>query len=129
MDKWEKLNKEFDNKLNSMTSEDWENVEMNSMTSEDWDNWYENVEMKRINQNKMTAVKWFAQELYEKFEMKGDGKVFDELLELAELMEKKQHQETWENAHQAGRFEGKGIAEDNWQTWETYCAENFNYEK
>lgn len=77
----------------------------------------------------MTAVKWFAQELYEKFEMKGDGKVFDELLELAELMEKKQHQETWENAHQAGRFEGKGIAEDNWQTWETYCAENFNYEK
>ena len=53
MDKWEKLNKEFDNKLNSMTKEDWENVEMNSMTSEDWDNWYENVEMKRINQNKM----------------------------------------------------------------------------
>ena len=49
---------EFDNKLNSMTKEDWENVEMNSMTSEDWDNWYENVEMKRINQNKMTAVEW-----------------------------------------------------------------------
>ena len=27
----------------------------------------------------MTAVEWFAKELYEKFEMKGDGKVFDEL--------------------------------------------------
>ena len=39
---------------------------------------------------KQTAVKWFAQELYEKFEMKGDGKVFDELLDQAKEMEKEQ---------------------------------------
>ena len=39
---------------------------------------------------KQTAVEWFAQELYEKFEMKGDGKVFDELLDQAKAMEKEQ---------------------------------------
>ena len=37
-----------------------------------------------------TAVEWFAKELYEKFEMKGDGKVFDDLLEQAKEMEKEQ---------------------------------------
>ena len=41
MSKWEKLSKEFDDILYSMTKEDW-------------DNWYENVEMKRIKQNNMT---------------------------------------------------------------------------
>ena len=40
-------------------------------------------------------------------------------------MEKDQHQETWESAHQAGRFEGKGIAEENWQTFETHWEETF----
>jgi hypothetical protein len=39
---------------------------------------------------KMTAVEWFAKELYEKFEMKGDGKVFDGLLKLANAKFKKQ---------------------------------------
>ena len=39
---------------------------------------------------KKTAVEWLAQELYEKFEMKGDGKVFDELLDQAKEMEKEQ---------------------------------------
>jgi hypothetical protein len=37
-----------------------------------------------------TAVEWIAKELYEKFEMKGDGKVFDDLLEQAKEMEKEQ---------------------------------------
>lgn len=36
----------------------------------------------------MTAVEWFAEELYKKVEMKGDGKVFDELLEQAKEMDK-----------------------------------------
>ena len=44
MANWEKLNKEFDDALNSMTKEDW-------------DNWYKNVEQKRINQNKMGLIK------------------------------------------------------------------------
>jgi hypothetical protein len=37
---------------------------------------------------KQTAVEWLVKELYEKFEMKGDGKVFDYLLEEAKEMEK-----------------------------------------
>jgi Ni,Fe-hydrogenase maturation factor len=37
-----------------------------------------------------TAVEWFALELYEKFEMRGDGKVFDELYNKAKEMEKQQ---------------------------------------
>jgi len=46
----------------------------------------------------------------------------------AKEMEKGQHQETWDVAHQAGRFEGKGIAEKDWQTFEGYWEENFKSE-
>lgn len=46
-------------------------------------------------------------------------------IEQALEMEKEQHQETWDSAHQAGRFEGKGIAEENWQTFETHWEETF----
>jgi hypothetical protein len=37
-----------------------------------------------------TAVEWLAIQLYEKMNMSGDGKIFDELLEQAKQME--QHQ-------------------------------------
>jgi hypothetical protein len=37
-----------------------------------------------------TSLDWFAKELYEKFEMKGDGELFDELLEKAKNMQMKQ---------------------------------------
>lgn len=37
------------------------------------------------------AVEWFAKKLYEKFEMKGDGKVFNDLLEQAKKMENVQN--------------------------------------
>jgi hypothetical protein len=43
-------------------------------------------------------------------------------------MEKEQIVEAWNTAHQAGRFEGKGIAEENWQTFETYWKETFKSE-
>jgi hypothetical protein len=43
-------------------------------------------------------------------------------------MEKEQHQETWDVAHQAGRFEGKGIAEENWFKFEEYWEETFKSE-
>ena len=46
-------------------------------------------------------------------------------IEQALEMEKEQHQETWDSAHQASRFEGKGIAEENWQTFETHWEETF----
>jgi hypothetical protein len=41
----------------------------------------------------------------------------------AKEMEKEQKKECWDVAHQAGRFEGKGIAEKNWQTFEQYYEE------
>lgn len=46
----------------------------------------------------------------------------------AKEMEKEQVVTTWNTAHQAGRFEGKGIAEENWQTFESYWKETFKSE-
>lgn len=43
----------------------------------------------------------------------------------AKEIEKEQIVTTWNTAHQAGRFEGKGIAEENWKTFESYWEENF----
>jgi hypothetical protein len=40
-------------------------------------------------------------------------------------MEKEQMEDTWIAAHQAGRFEGKGIAEEDWQTFTQYYIENY----
>jgi hypothetical protein len=72
---------------------------------------------------KQTAVEW----LYEELILDGINvpKVF---YDKAKEMEREQHQETWDVAHQAGRFEGKGIAEENWQTFEGYWEENFKSE-
>ena len=39
---------------------------------------------------KQTAVEWLANELYEKFEMKGDGALFNDLVKQAKEMEKQQ---------------------------------------
>jgi hypothetical protein len=38
----------------------------------------------------MTAVEWLFIELYEKFEMKGDGREMNKVLEQAKSMEKEQ---------------------------------------
>lgn len=69
-----------------------------------------------------TTVEWFANRISHGGLV--TKKQFDELLEQAKEMEKQSHKETWDVAHQAGRFEGKGIAEENWQTFETYWNEN-----
>jgi hypothetical protein len=66
-----------------------------------------------------TAVEWFYDEI--KHIIPND---YLKKYEQAKEMEKEQHQETWNVAHQAGRFEGKGIAEENWQTFETYWEES-----
>jgi hypothetical protein len=55
-------------------------------------------------------------------------KEFNELVEKAKEMEINQHNETWDVAHQAGRFEGKGIAKKDWQTFETHWEETFKSE-
>jgi hypothetical protein len=74
---------------------------------------------------KDTAVKFLIDEISCRF-------IISEELRIAMYkaieMEKEQHNETWDIAHQAGRFEGKGIAENNWQTFETHWNENFKSE-
>jgi len=76
------------------------------------------------NNKKQTAVEWLA--LY----IKGITSLnCDEVIEQAKEMEKEAHQETWDVAHQAGRFEGKGIAEENWFTFEEYWEENFKQQE
>jgi hypothetical protein len=71
-----------------------------------------------------TAVEWLA--LY----IKGITSLnCDEVIEQAKEMEKEAHQETWDVAHQAGRFEGKGIAEENWFTFEEYWEETFKQQE
>jgi hypothetical protein len=52
---------------------------------------------------KPTAVEWLANELYEKFEMKGDGALFNDLVNQAIEMEAKQIENAfddgWERAN------------------------------
>jgi len=67
--------------------------------------------LQELREGKMTFTKWFKDQAL--------------ILKQAKKMEKEQHQETWNVAHQAGRFEGKGIAEENWQTFETHWEDNF----
>lgn len=49
----------------------------------------------------------------------------DEEISKARKMHREEAEEIWKTAHQAGRFEGKGIAEKNWQTLEQYYDETF----
>ena len=72
---------------------------------------------------KQTAVEWLVEKLDQNFDY-----VADTIIEQAKEMEKEQHQETWDVAHQAGRFEGKGIAEENWFKFEEYWEETFKSE-
>lgn len=44
---------------------------------------------------KQTAVIWLAQQLYEKMNMTGDGRVFDEILAEAKAMERQQIEEAF----------------------------------
>jgi hypothetical protein len=69
---------------------------------------------------KKTAVEWLIDELT-LFET---PKWVKEVIDQAKAMEKEAHQETWDVAHQAGRFEFKGI-EENWFTFEEYWEETF----
>ena len=86
--------------------------------------------------NKQTAVEWYDAQLKEIDFKLNSGLInyeqckveMSEAFNQAKAMEKNQHNETWDSAHQAGRFEGKGIAEENWQTFETYWEETFKSE-
>jgi len=48
-----------------------------------------------------------------------------DIIEKAKEIEKAELENCWRAAHQAGRFEGKGTAETNWQTFENYYKENY----
>jgi len=83
-----------------------------------------------------TAVEYYNQEIKELFNMHQDGEISGKMFHMSRLvaltkakeMEKEQHQETWDVAHEAGRFEGKGIAEENWFTFEEYWELTFKSE-
>ena len=68
-----------------------------------------------------TAVEWFAKELYENFEMKGDGKVFDELLSQAEEKHKQQIVDAWNDGLWGKLREGEDNAEQYYN--ETFKSE------
>jgi hypothetical protein len=78
---------------------------------------------------KQTAVGLLIQNIVEDQTIKAKSMsewvmVFEKVKE----MEKEQKLECWNVAHQAGRFEGKGIAEENWQTFEQYYNETYKSE-
>jgi hypothetical protein len=75
----------------------------------------------------VTAVQWLINKLITENEVTLKGENY-KLFELAKEMEKEQKLECWNVAHQAGRFEGKGIAEENWQTFEQYYNETYKSE-
>ncbi len=85
---------------------------------------------------KQTAVEWYVEKeikltldyIENKINELEYGIKRIKLVEQAKEMEINQHKETWDVAHQAGRFEGKDIAEENWQTFEGYWEENFKSE-
>ena len=71
---------------------------------------------------KVTAVEWF----FDKLKNHQIQAEHFELYQKAKAMDKEQKLECWNVAHQAGRFEGKGIAEENLQTFEQYYNEKYN---
>jgi hypothetical protein len=68
----------------------------------------------------MTAVEWLEEKLKDYEYLKKNAEHY---FKGAKIMEKQQLQECWDISHQAGRYEGKGIAEENWQTFEDYWNE------
>jgi hypothetical protein len=67
-----------------------------------------------------TAVEWLVNQVEDFI-----GLIPVDIIEKAKAMDKQQKEECWNVAHQAGRFEGKGIAEENWQTFQQYYTETY----
>ena len=73
-----------------------------------------------------TAVEWLVEQIKSEQNQKAlSASEWMQVIEQAKQMEKEQIQQCWDTAHQAGRFEGKGIAEENWQTFEQYYNETY----
>lgn len=66
-----------------------------------------------------TAVEWLVNELYTKFEMRGNGNLFDEILKQADKMEKQQMKDAWDASdinmrNQFSSSEYKGVTFNEW---------------
>jgi hypothetical protein len=58
-----------------------------------------------------TAVEWLANELYEKFEMRGDGLLYDDILKQVKEMEKQQIIDAYASGYIDGVAQNKITAE------------------
>jgi hypothetical protein len=75
----------------------------------------------------MTAVDWLFTTLDNILELyPSEWEKVSKAVEEAKLKEKENLEDCWIAAHQAGRFEGKGIAEEDWQTFFNYYNETYN---
>jgi hypothetical protein len=57
----------------------------------------------KVNQEK-TAIDWLFIQLYEKFEMKGNGKEMNDIFQKAKAMEKEQITKAWDDGDYAGDY-------------------------
>lgn len=74
-------------------------------------------------ENKQTAVEWLFSQLYEKFEMKGDGEKMNEILKKAIEMEKKQIVDAWNDGDYAYFYSKK--TGDDFDNGEDYYKEKY----
>ena len=75
----------------------------------------------------LTAIDWiYGKIVYEQTIKSYTPKEWQEIYKQAKAMEKEQMEDCWIAAHQAGRFEGKGIAQEDWQTFFNYYNETYN---
>jgi len=75
-----------------------------------------------------TAVEWLV-DIIERYIEHLSEEELDNLYNMfkqAKAMEMEQMEDCWIAAHQAGRFEGKGIAEEDWQTFFNYYNETYS---
>jgi hypothetical protein len=76
------------------------------------------------NNKQQTAVDYLIHHIRQDvFVHSKSTKEWNQVFQQAKKMDKEQKKECWDVAHQAGRFEGKGIAEKNWQTFDQYYEE------
>jgi hypothetical protein len=68
---------------------------------------------------KQTAVEWLVNELYTKFEMRGNGDLFDEILKQAKAIEIEQLKSAWDASdtnmrNQFSSSKYKGVTFNEW---------------
>ena len=84
------------------------------------------VIIKETNHMTQTAVEILVENLkIVLYQNQSRDILLQDFIKQAKEMEKQQIKECWDAAHQAGRFIGKGIAEENWQTFEEYYNETY----